>query len=378
MKNNQKNNQTLWLVLLVCAVIGCGWFYWEHHSQKNNKTAVLVETVFHAKPIVPQNITVDTGYIGYVVPINEVNVLPYINGFISDVKVSGGTDVKTGDKLVVIEQGEYKAKLDAASAAVKQAQAAFNNAKIYYERIKKAGEKAVSKTEYDNARAAYLQAEARLSQARADYNLAEVNFKYTEINATIDGIVGNVSLSNGDYISPAGEPLFSIIQYDPIRVVFSITDKDYIRESSKENFFAGDKIKLRLSDGKIYEHFGEYKYADNQINKATNSIAVYADFANSQKKLIAGSYVTVLVSRTYDNIVLIPKNLMSLGTSENTIYTVQNGVISKKVVTILGDYNNNYIVSGDFAADEALLLENVSQQDLGKKVKVEIEANGAV
>ncbi len=378
MKNNQKNNQTLWLVLLVCAVIGCGWFYWEHHSQKNNKTAVLVETVFHAKPIVPQNITVDTGYIGYVVPINEVNVLPYINGFISDIKVSGGTDVKTGDKLVVIEQGEYKAKLDAASAAVKQAQAAFNNAKIYYERIKKAGEKAVSKTEYDNARAAYLQAEARLSQARADYNLAEVNFKYTEINATIDGIVGNVSLSNGDYISPAGEPLFSIIQYDPIRVVFSITDKDYIRESSKENFFAGDKIKLRLSDGKIYEHFGEYKYADNQINKATNSIAVYADFANSQKKLIAGSYVTVLVSRTYDNIVLIPKNLMSLGTSENTIYTVQNGVISKKVVTILGDYNNNYIVSGDFAADEALLLENVSQQDLGKKVKVEIEANGAV
>lgn len=377
MKNNQDKNQALWTVLLVCAIIGGGWFYWKHHNRQADKTVIPVETIFHAKPIIPQDITVDSDYIGYVVPINEVNVRPYINGFIKDVKVSGGADVKTGDELVVIEQGEYKARLNAAAAAIKQAQAAFNNAKIYYERIKRAGAKAVSKTEYDNAKASYLQAAAQLSQARADYDLAKINLNYTEIKATIDGIVGNVSLSSGDYISPSGEALFSIIQYDPIRVVFSITDKDYARESSKEDFFAGDEIKLRLADDTIYERPGKYQYADNQINKATNSIAVYADFANSQKKLIAGSYVTVLVARTYENIVLIPKNLVSLGVSENTIYTVYNGVISKKNVTVLGDYDNNYIVSGDFAADEALLLENVSQQDLGRKVKVEIEKKGA-
>ena len=70
--------------------------------------------------------------------------------------------------------------------------------------------------------------EAQLAAAKADYELAKVNYDYTVIQAPISGIVGNVSLTKGDYVSPSGQPLLSIIQYNPIRVVFSITDKDYL------------------------------------------------------------------------------------------------------------------------------------------------------
>ena len=111
-----------------------------------------------------------------------------------------------------------------------QTQADLANAKVYYERVKKVGPKAMSKTEFDNAKAKYLSAQAAVAQARANYNLAKVNYGYTEINAPISGIVGEMSLTKGDYVSPGSQPLFSIIQYDPIRVVFSITDKDYLEE----------------------------------------------------------------------------------------------------------------------------------------------------
>lgn len=99
----------------------------------------------------------------------------------------------------------------------------------------------MSKTEVDNAKASYLSAEAQLAAAKADYELAKVNYDYTVIQAPISGIVGNVSLTKGDYVSPSGQPLLSIIQYNPIRVVFSITDKDYLEEIGKGGLFAGEK-----------------------------------------------------------------------------------------------------------------------------------------
>lgn len=67
--------------------------------------------------------TLDKKYIGYITPINEVAVLPYINGFLEKVTVSGGEEVKAGQPLLMIKQGEYKAQVDAAEAQILQARA---------------------------------------------------------------------------------------------------------------------------------------------------------------------------------------------------------------------------------------------------------------
>lgn len=321
----------------------------------------------------PQNAVYSKQYIGYITPINSVDVLPYISGFLQDVYVTGGQEVKVGDKLVVIKQDEYKAQVDLTLANVMQAQANYNNAKIYYDRLKKVGEKAISKTELDNAKANYLSTQAQVAQAKANYKIAKVNYDYTMINSTINGVVGNVDLTKGDYVSPSSSMLLKIIQYNPIRVVFSITDKDYLDEkANSEGLFVNEKIQIKLSNGEIYPQVGEFKYADNEINKNTNSIAVYADFPNDKKDLVANAYVDVILEKSYPNGIVIKQSLVDMQSDGNYIYIVSDGKLSKRKINIIGPINNDYLIKNEFKNTDYIVLDKVGRIDKNKKIKMHI------
>lgn len=319
-----------------------------------------------------QNVPLQTGYVGYVTPIHSVSVVPYINGYLDKIMVSGGEEVKAGQTLIIIQQDEYKAKLDAAKAQVLQAQADYNNASLYYQRVKKAGAQAISKTELDNAKAKFLSAQAALAQAKANRDLALVTYNYTIIKAPIDGIVGNVNLTKGDYVSPASTPLISIIQTNPIRVVFSITDKEYLNEVAKgqNSMFNGDEIKLRLSNGRIFEKEGRFQFTDNAIDRKTNSIAVFADFENHDRTLVANAYVDVLLEKVYPDGILVPQTLVSLAPDGNFIYTVQNSQLKRVPVEIINTIGGNYLLKNNFAPETYLVTDKVSRYKEGEKVKI--------
>lgn len=375
----EKQHSWFWPVIIIVGLILVYFLYSRHADRANSAAQASVsETTLRVEAVTPQDITLDKKYIGYITPINEVAVLPYISGFLERIKVAGGQEVKAGEPLLMIQQGEYKAQVDAANAAILQSQADFANAKVYFERVKKVGPKAMSKTEFDNAKAKFLSAQAAVAQARANYNLAKVNYDYTEINAPISGIVGEMSLTKGDYVSPGGQPLFTIIQYDPIRVVFSITDKDYLEELKSGTIFANDKIKLRLADGKIYSEVGDYQYADNKVDRSTNSIAVYADFANPAKALVANAYVDVLVEKNYKNVVLLKKNLINLSADGDFIYLVNGNKLEKVKVTILGEKGDQYVLQNNFKAGDYVVLDKVSPQIASSKIKINVVGKAAV
>lgn len=330
---------------------------------------------YNAIPVNPRKVAVSDSFVGYVTPIHSVAVVPYINGFLERILVEGGQEVKAGDTLIIIRQDEYKARLDAAKAQVLQAQANFNNARLYYNRIKKAGARAVSKTELDNAKASYLSAEAALAQAKADRDLAQVNFDYTVIKAPIDGIVGNVSLTKGDYVSPGSQALLKIIQYNPIRVVFSITDKDYLARMGADpsGLFAGNKIKLRLADGNVFAKEGTFRFTGNEIDRPTSSLSVYADFENADRKLLANAYVDVLIERDYDDGILLPQTAISMEAKGNYVFVVSRGVLEKKAVDIISNTGGSYLVKNVFAPGDYVVTDKISRFAPGQKARVRVE-----
>lgn len=374
---NSNNNKFWWFLLITIIAIVLYSIYPHKTAEKKTPTATSDrqgEMTVNALPLVAQNVMVKSSYIGHVTPIKSVNVMPNISGYLQDVFVLGGQEVKVGDKLLKIDPREYQAQLDAAKASVVQAQANFNNAKVYYERIQKAGVKAISKTEIDNAKAKYLSSEGALSQAKANQKLAQVNLDYTDINATIDGMVGNVDLTKGNYVSPASSPLLSIIQYNPIRVVFSITDKEYLDEMARKQsrLFEGEKIQLGLSNGKIYAHDGEFQFTDNSINRSTNSIAIYVDFANDDKTLVANAYVDVFLERMYQDKVLINKKYVTLNSSGSYIDVVQNNKLKKIALEILTSFDDSYVVANKFASDEYLVTDKLGRIEADTKFIVKL------
>lgn len=359
-------------VAAVCAVINL--------KTADSAVPAAQEPVFNVLPLKPEDITITSSYVGYVIPIKSVDLVPNVSGYIEDVWVEGGQEVRAGDNLLLIDQREYKAALNAAKAAVTKAQADFANAKAYYERIKKAGVKAISASEQDSAKAGYLSALAAVEQAKAEEAKAQVLYDYTVLQASIDGVVGNVSLTKGNYVAPVGSPLLSIVQYNPIRVVFALSDKEYLNAVSRQNgqpLFAGELIRLKLADGSLYQKTGEFKYIDNAQEKGTGSVAVYADFANSERKLMPDAYVDVLVERMVIGGYALRQNYVSLSPEGAFVYVANNNRLRKVPLKIIGEENGFYVVNNQFAQDDYLVIDKVGNIAPDATVKTKVAAENS-
>ena len=78
-----------------------------------------------------------------------------------------------------------------------------------------------------------VKTENQLKQAEAEEQKAKTLYDYTVLQSPINGVVGNVALTKGNYVAPGNSPLLNIIQFDPIRVMFAIPDKIYLEEIKK-------------------------------------------------------------------------------------------------------------------------------------------------
>lgn len=371
-----KENKFINILFVVMAMMMFLMIVGVKKAQSDN-TSSAQERILNVIPIIPQNTEITTTHIGYIIPIKSVNVLPNVSGYIQDVLVEGGQKVKTGDVLAIIDQREYDATLKATKASTAKAQADLNNADVYYRRIKKAGAKAISATDLDNAKASYLSALASLEQAKAEQNKAQVVYDYTVLQSTIDGVVGNVDLTPGNYVSPSGGALFSIVQTDPIRVVFSISDKEYLDvlyRQGEKNLFADSQIKLQLANGNIYTPIGEFKFTDNMVDKSTGSISIYADFANPNGDLVSGSYVNVQLNKEVNNGFWVKQNHVYLAPTETYIYIIRDSQLVKMPVKILSEKNGKYLISENFGTNDYLVIDKITNLSPNTKVKFKINS----
>ena len=167
--------------------------------------------------------------------------------------------------------------------------------------------------------------------------------------------------------------MFSIVQLSPIRVVFSITDKEYLKKSTKNNLFDNQEIFLKLSNDEIFPNKGTFKYSDNLIEKASNSINIYADFENIGKTLMPNAYVTVLVKETFDNALKISKEFIMLDEQGSFVYLIRDGKIARENLKILADGNTFFIVQNTFGASDYLITQTINPKDLGKPATIKVK-----
>lgn len=359
-----------WLVALGLLVSGIVFNSLEADSA-NLPAPPIVE--INATPIWRQDIALSKKYVGYITPIQMVNMTANVTGYIDKILVEGGNEVKKGDKLVIIDQREYKANWLAAQAASAQAKADLENARSYYSRVKKAGTKAYSAADIENYKSKFLAAQAAYKQALANEERAKTTYDYTVINSPIDGVVGNIDLTKGNYISQ-NNFMFSIVQYDPIRVVFAMTDKDFLQmtQANDTTDLEKEKISLILPDGKIYPHEGKFRYRDNMIDKTTNSLSLYADFANPEKMLIANGYVDVILQKQLSNAILIRQNFAIIKDDGIWAYFIKDGQLKQIKLNVLGEYGNFYAVDNNLGAKDYLVTDKIGDIPANAKIKVKV------
>lgn len=371
---NFMNVQRLRYVVMSLLVIVCtiGAVYYFRMLPVNNVEQDKRPTV-EAKKAIFSDVFVSDDYIGRVEAINHAKILPFISGYIAEIIVSGGQKVEKDETLAILRQEEYAAALAAAEAQLFSAKADFLNAKIKHERTQKAGAKAISRQQADDAKAAYLVAEGNLEKAKADKAQAKVNFDYTVLKAPFSGVIGNIDTSIGDFVSPQTASLMQIVQYNPIRVVFSVTDKEYPRLFDLLFNKKSAKIKVQLADGQLLKNIGTNIYTANLVDEKTNSVAVYAEFENSENKLFPNAYVKVLVEKNYENALLVAKDIVDMQEDGYYIYVIEDEKIKLHKLAILDEKDSNYVVANNFAPNVLLPTEILSQEMLGLRVSPQIK-----
>ena len=235
-------------------------------------------------------------FVAHAEAVQEVDLLPQIDGYVKEIKFKEGDVVKAGQLLYVIDSERYQAVVNQRKADLEAAEAESRRAERYYERMQKADERGITQLERDNAEASFEKAKAAVLQAKANLVVAEYDLKKTTVLAPISGQIGKSAAHVGDYVSPAKGALAKIVQIDPIRVSFPLTDRAYItwRHAQKEGKAKAFRMRLLLPDGSEYDKEGSWDFDDNQMSRETASIMMRLSFPNPERLLVPNSYVTLL------------------------------------------------------------------------------------
>ncbi len=294
-------------------------------------------------------------YIGSVRPAETVNVTAKVNGTLWKTAFREGAIVLKGDLLFEIEDTIYKAKLQAAEAGLKQVEAEYDYAVKEYNRNKTLiDKKVISDAEfavYEKNRASL---EAKIAEMKATIKLCENDLSYTKIYAPITGRIGELVVSVGNEVGPTTGKLATIVQYDPIKIRFSMSEADFYR-NYKDGKLVNHTMVVRDASGKELAGGIKIDFFDNQVDAATDTVMIQLLCPNADNAIVPGGFVKIDFTQKFDTPQLaIPTTAVMNEGKDLYVYVVgSDNVIEKRM-----------IVAGDQVGDLQVVLEGLTIDEL--------------
>jgi len=169
-----------------------------------------------------------------------VPVAPDVSGFVTEVLVSDNQQVRRGDVLFRIDRARYEIALKQAEAVLLGKRAMLEEANADLKRYSALTPGLVVSTQrMDQVVAIQGSAQAAHDQAVADLGLAKLNLERSEVRAAVNGVVTNMELRPGTYLTP-GKGVMALLDSDTLRV------EGYFEETKLPRIHLGDAVNVRL------------------------------------------------------------------------------------------------------------------------------------
>jgi len=333
----------------------------------------------------------ETEYVGHVEPVQETDILPQIEGYVKKVCFTEGAFVRAGDVLFEIDAEQYEAsrklrysEIRSAEAKVTVAQSEVDRAERYFKRLESADDRGVTATERDTAETTLASAKAALNaalaaveQSKAAAAIADFNLKHTVVKSPISGRIGKALRHVGDYVSPSKSALAQVVQTDPIRVVFPITDKDYgqwqaAAERGGRELKDSRRLRLRLADGGVYGKLGVIDFGNNRVDRETATVVLHARFENAAGALLPGAFVRVLSDESHPSRLLtVPVGAVERNAKGTYVWTLrEDGTVKSAVVETGATWRGLTAVTGGLGAGTKVVVAGGFKLRDGMKVSV--------
>lgn len=304
----------------------------------------------------------------------SVDVIARVSGFLLKKYFKEGDFVKKGQLLFQIDPKEYQLEVNNSQAAVNQYGALLKNAQQELNRANALiKEDLISHSDVDQSLATRNSNRALLDSARQKLELARVNLSYTRIHSPIDGRIGKVKITEGNYVDATSGSLVNISSMNPVYVTFSLRSQDFVKLLKASDKFKDVQVKAQFDNGVTYDKIGKIDFVDNQIDQNSGSVQMRAVFDNSKGWLVPGDYmkVTLIAPKKVEYMTVPQACAKGDAMSGYYVWTVEDGKAVRKDIKVSDDINNNWVVdSGLDKSDQVIVsgIQNIATQ--GQKVKV--------
>lgn len=319
--------------------------------------------------------------IGTVTAKNTVTVKPRVDGLLLRVGFREGQLAKAGEVLAEIDPRPFQMLLDQANGQLARDQAQLTNAVIDQQRYQMLLAKdSISRQQLDTQDALVRQYQGAVQIDRAQVDNAKLQLSFARITAPVAGRAGLRQVDPGNMVraSDAGG-LVVITQTQPINAIFAIPAEQMTTVLARLQ--AGESLVVEAYDreGRNKLASGKLLTIDNQIDSATGTVKLKAEFDNAKENLFPNQFVNLrLRVQTQKDAVLIPAAAIQRGTQGSFVY-VANGeekTVALRPVTLGTATADTVAIEKGLLAGEIVVVDGADKLRQGAKIEM-IQAGGS-
>ena len=356
-----KMKKMMMFAALAATLVSCGGGGGRPNFGDNEYPVVTVGT---------SSADMQTTYPAIIKGVQDVEIRPKAQGFITQINVKEGQTVSAGQVLFVIDNETAQQQVRQAQAAVNTAQQQVNTAKLTYDNTKTLhANRVIGDYELQTSQNSYEVAQAQLAQAQASLASAKEMLSYCYVKSPAAGVVGTLPFKKGTLVS-SSNVLTTVSDNSSMEVYFSVTEKAamVLQNAGLQSL---PSVKLLLADGSVYPHEGKVTKMSGVIDQGTGSVQLIALFQNPKRILKSGGAGTIVIPRQTTDAIIIPQSCVSEVQDKKFIYLLgkDNKVKYSEIKVDPQNDGMNYIVTEGLKTGDKYVTNGVTKLSDGMEIK---------
>jgi len=305
-----------------------------------------------------QSVAQSNEYMATIKSRRSATILPQVSGLLTKILVHSGENVKAGQTLMEIDPRQQQATVASQGATERQKKALYDYDSIELGRQKKLFDAGVtSKDALDQAQQAYDNAKADYEAARGTRDVQEAQLGYYSVRSPFDGVVGDIPVHLGDYVSPLQSPTALLTTVDQTGDLEAYI---YIPTERSSQARMGLGVELYDTSGKLLQK-SKIDFLSPQVDPNLQGILAKAPVHASPDIMRNAQLIKARVIWSTKPMVVVPVLAVTRQAGQPFIYVARkqpNGqyVATETPVTLGDTVGNSYsVLSGLNAGDQVVV-----------------------
>ena len=295
-------------------------------------------------------------YVATIKSRRSASIQPQVDGALTRILVKSGDHVRAGQILMTIDPLKQQATVDQQRSTEAQKKATFEYNEIEVERQRRLYEAGVtSKQDYDQAVQAFKNSKADWEAATAGRITQQQQLAYYHLTAPFDGVVGDIPVHLGDYVSSS--TLLTTVDENADLEAYI-----YIPTERAAAIRMGLPVEIVTSRGELIESTKIY-FISQQVDNAIQGILVKAPIHASLDKFRNAQLVKARVVWSTAPAPTVPVLAVTRIGGQSFVYVAveaDHGTVAKQRAVTLGDtIGNDYAVTGGLNPGEKVIISGI-------------------